>query len=55
MMRSVPHATDIRVGIEAKFEDIPNDGFPMYHFSFHHYDKLSERRDANTIRTGMLT
>lgn len=56
MMKSVPHATAIRVGRGVKFEEKPKIMiFDMYHFSFHHYDKLSKRRDANTILTGMLT
>ncbi|KAI3693273.1 hypothetical protein L6452_33106 [Arctium lappa] len=47
----VPHKTSIRVGKAARFEEIPDTGFPLHYFNFSPYDQLSNKMNKHEILT----
>ncbi|KAI3728036.1 hypothetical protein L6452_16663 [Arctium lappa] len=50
----VPHKTSIRVGKAARFEEIPDTGFPLHYFNFSPYDQLSNKTNKHEILTDYI-
>ncbi|CAI9297448.1 unnamed protein product [Lactuca saligna] len=51
---TVPHKTKIKLGRAAKFEEIRDDGFPVYYFNFLAYGQLGARLDNHKTLTDYI-
>ncbi|CAH1432262.1 unnamed protein product [Lactuca virosa] len=51
---TVPHKTKIKLGRAAKFEEIRDDGFPVYYFNFLAYGQLGARLDNHKTLTNYI-